>query len=239
LPGARIVGELAIELRIGAERIEEGGLVVGAAAHPAIGNAGPGRDRIALRDDVLRRAGRLEELVGVASRSRVGRRGEHVLGRCVVQGVIELSHRGGRVAERRVRRHVRNPLAIDVDLAPVAQGLQEFGAGERAVLAFDDGFGVLRHGVIRCLSREAGRASNTGPVPGRRIVRRPTRGARDEDLTGAARSHKAARDQRQILLRPLSRAGLRPIALAARYPIGPMEPVRNQGACFIISSRVI
>ena len=55
VPGARVVGELAVELGIGAERVEECGLVVGAAAHPAVGDARPGGDRVALRDHFLAR----------------------------------------------------------------------------------------------------------------------------------------------------------------------------------------
>ena len=55
VPGARVVGELAVKLGVGAERVEEGGLVVGAAAEPAVGDARPGGDGVALRDDVFAR----------------------------------------------------------------------------------------------------------------------------------------------------------------------------------------
>jgi hypothetical protein len=53
VPGARVAGELAVEIGVGAKRVEECRLVVGAAAHPPIGDAGPGGDRVALGDDVL------------------------------------------------------------------------------------------------------------------------------------------------------------------------------------------
>ena len=53
VPGARVAGELAVELGVGAQRVEERGLVVGAAAHPAVGDARPGGDGVALGDDVL------------------------------------------------------------------------------------------------------------------------------------------------------------------------------------------
>ena len=122
MPGAGVVGELAVELGIGAERVEECGLVVGAAAHPAVGDAGPGGDRIALRDHVLARARDLEEFVRVAAGAGVGRRGEHVLGLGIVQRVIELGDRDSRIAERRVLRDVGDALAVDVDFAPVRAG---------------------------------------------------------------------------------------------------------------------
>jgi len=149
VPGAGVVGELSVELGIGAERIEECGLVVGAAAHPAVGDAGPGRDRIALRDDILGGAGNLEKFVRVAAGAGIGRRGEHVLGLGIVQRVIEQGDRGNRIAERRVLRHIGDALAIDVDFAPVPQGLDELSPGERALLAFDNRFGGVRHGAIR------------------------------------------------------------------------------------------
>jgi hypothetical protein len=47
-----------------------------------------------------------------------------------------------------VGRDVLYPLAVDVDLAPIAQRLQELRAGERAILAFDNFFRALQHGVI-------------------------------------------------------------------------------------------
>ena len=58
VPGARVVGELAVELGVGAQRVEEGRLVVGAAAHPAVGDAGPGGDGVALLDRPPRATGR-------------------------------------------------------------------------------------------------------------------------------------------------------------------------------------
>jgi hypothetical protein len=88
VPGACVVRELAIELRIGAERVEKRGLVVRTATHPAIRNTGPRRDGVALRNDILTRAGSFKKLVRVAARSSVGRRGEHVLGFRIMQCVI-------------------------------------------------------------------------------------------------------------------------------------------------------
>ncbi len=120
VPGPRIVGELAVERGIGAERVEEGSLVIGTAAEPAVRNARPGGDRIALRDHLFARARHLEEFMGIAAGAGVGRRGEHVLGRLVVQRVVEQRHRRGRIAERRMFGDVLDPLAVDIDFAAVA-----------------------------------------------------------------------------------------------------------------------
>ena len=43
-------------------------------------------------------------------------------------------------------RHVRDALAVNVDLAAVAQGLQVFSTREGALAAFEDGFRVFGHG---------------------------------------------------------------------------------------------
>ena len=156
VPGARIVGELAVELGIGAERVEERRLVIGAPAEPAVSDARPGGDGVALRDHVLAALRHLEEFVGVAAGAGIGRRGEHVLGRLVVQRVVEQRDGAGRIAERRMFGDVLDALAVDVDLAVVLERLQEFGAGERALLAGDDRFGVvghlLNHGFLRTLA---------------------------------------------------------------------------------------
>ena len=96
-----------------------------------------------------RGAGNLEELVRVAAGAGIGRRGQHVLGLGIVQRVIEQGDGGNRIAEGRMRRDIFDPVAVDVDFAPVAQGLEELSPGERAFLAFENCFGGLRHGAIR------------------------------------------------------------------------------------------
>ena len=60
-----------------------------------------------------------------------------------MQGVVELRDGSSRIAERRVRGDVLDPLAVDVDLTPVAQGFQELRPGERTFFAFEDRFGML------------------------------------------------------------------------------------------------
>ena len=138
VPGAGIVGELAVELGVGAQRVEEGRLVVGAAAHPAVGDARPGGDGVALGDHILARAGGLEEAVRVAAGAGVGGGRQHLLGLGIVQRVIELGDRDSRIAERWMLGDVLDALAVDVDLAAVAQRLQVLRSRERALLSLHE-----------------------------------------------------------------------------------------------------
>ena len=142
VPGLRVVGELFVEIVLHAERIHQRRLVVRRAPHPAVGHARPGGDRLALRDQVLARARDPEELVGEAAVAAVGRTGQHVLVLGIVQRVVKPRDRARRIAERRMRGDVFHPLAIDVDLAPVAQGFEILLAGERPVLAGDHVLGL-------------------------------------------------------------------------------------------------
>ncbi len=96
-----------------------------------------------------------EELVGKSAIPGVGRAGQHVLGSGVVQRVIELRDGAGGVAERRMGGDIGNALAIDVDLATVAQAFEVFLAGERPVGGADEilGFGPTRRRVHWALRR--------------------------------------------------------------------------------------
>jgi len=120
MPALRISRELVVESVVGPERVHQRRLVVGRTPHPAIGHASPGRDGIALADQILARMGDAKEFMGKAAVSGIGRTGQYVLGGGVVQRVVELRDRARSVAERRVGGDVGNALAIDVDLAPVA-----------------------------------------------------------------------------------------------------------------------
>ena len=131
IPALRVVGELSVELVIGAERVHQRRLVVGRAPHPAVGHARPGRDGVALADHVLARARDAEEFVGVAAGAGIGRPGQHGLALGIVQRVVEPRDRARGIAERRMRGDVLDPLAVDIDLAPVAQACEIFRAGER------------------------------------------------------------------------------------------------------------
>ena len=53
VPGARIVGELAVERGIGAERVEERGLVIGTSPQPTVRDTRPSGDGVALRDHIF------------------------------------------------------------------------------------------------------------------------------------------------------------------------------------------
>src|SRR5262249_16100918 len=102
-----------------------------------------------LGDHLFARVRRLEEFVGIAAGAGVGRRGQHVMPGWVVQRVVKQRHRGRRVAERRMRRDVLDALAINVDVAAIAQRFQKTRAGEGPLLAADDGlrpgFAMLWH----------------------------------------------------------------------------------------------
>ena len=60
-----------------------------------------------------------------------------------------------------MRGDIADALAIDVNLAAVAQRFQEFRSGEGPLLAGDDRLGMIGHIFLRsyCLSRAALRAT--------------------------------------------------------------------------------
>ncbi len=148
VPSLRVGGELAVIVGVGAERVHQRRLVVRRAAHPAIGHARPGGDRRLLRHQLLARARDPKIFMRVAARARVGRRGQHVLGLGVVQRVVEASQRARRIAERGMRGDVLDPLAVDIDLPPVAQALEIFLARERPLLPGDQVFRLLLHASL-------------------------------------------------------------------------------------------
>ena len=131
VPAFRILSELLVHREIGAERVHQRRLVVRRAPHPAVGHARPVRDRLALAKQILARLGDAEELVGEGSRARIGRACQHRLLLVVVQRVVKPRDRAHRVAERRMRRHIVDLLAVDVDLAAVAQAVDILRPGER------------------------------------------------------------------------------------------------------------
>jgi hypothetical protein len=166
VPAPRVLFERLVELGVSAQRAEERRLVVGTAPHPAVGHPRPLRDSLLVRDKILGAVRGGEEAVGVAVAAGVGRRGQDGRPRRVVQGVVQPGDHRGRIAERRMRGHILDPFAVEVDLAPVAQALDVLLAGQRP--------GRARHGLRpataagRC--RPAGRARRRW---GRRRCRRP------------------------------------------------------------------
>src|SRR5262249_45341223 len=83
-----------------------------------------------------------KEFVRVAAGTGIGRAGEDVLALGVVQGVVEPCDRARGVAERRMRRHIVDALAVDVDLAAVAQAREIFRARERPSLGSNGVLGL-------------------------------------------------------------------------------------------------
>src|SRR6185436_429479 len=112
-------------------------------------------DRVALAHQVLARLGDAEKLVGESARAGVDRTGQCRLLRRIVQRVVELGDGAGRVAKRRVRGHVLDAFAVDIDLAIVAQAFEIFLARERPGLPGNDVLGFHTHGVLLRGRREA------------------------------------------------------------------------------------
>ena len=129
--GERVVVVWRVEGRIGREARHERRLVVGRAPHEAVAQPRPGRDRLARRQEFLRRVARLIEAVG-ADTARID--GGQQIALCrVVERIVEPGDRARRIAERRVRRHVLDPLAIEIDRPPVAQARQIVRRGQEIV----------------------------------------------------------------------------------------------------------
>ena len=121
-PGVVLVG--LIEVGVGAQCGQERRLVVGAAPQPPIAQTGPLGDRLQIADAVLGAARVAEEPMGAPAAAGVGLGRDHVAGGGIVQSVVQPCDRPGGVTERRVRRDVLDPLAVDVHLPAVAQALQ-------------------------------------------------------------------------------------------------------------------
>ena len=79
VPAPGVFLEGLIELGIRAQRGEKRGLVIRAAAHPAVGHASPFGDGVARADHLLGVARSLEELVGVAAAAGVRFRAQDAL----------------------------------------------------------------------------------------------------------------------------------------------------------------
>ena len=152
-------------------------------------------------DQLLARAGGLEEAVRVAAGAGVGRRGQGFLALGVVQRIVELGDRDGGVAEGRVLGDILDALAVDIDLAAVAQRLEVLGARERALLALDEQLGSFWHGspsgctacglaaIIARARQDRSRNDHREPGVGHRCRRRGLRPhgrpARARDPAGA------------------------------------------------------
>ena len=130
VPAPRVFLERLVEVGVGAERGEEGGLVIRAAAHPAVGHARPLGDGIARAHHLFGVARGLEEFVRVAAAAGVGLGSTACLA-LIVQSIVQAGQHPDGVAEGRMGGDVLDPFAVDPDLAPVAQALDVFLRGER------------------------------------------------------------------------------------------------------------
>ena len=131
VPASRVVLVRVIEVGVGAKRGQERRLVIGAASEPAVSEPSPLGDRFQIAHAVLDGPRVAEELVGDPVTAGVGGSGDDFTPVRIVQRVVEARDRAGGVAERRVSGDVLDPLAVDVDLASIAEALQIFRAGER------------------------------------------------------------------------------------------------------------
>jgi len=106
---------------IGAEGREKRRLVVRRAAHPAVGHACPFGDGVAAGDEVLHGFWRLEEGVRHSPIASVCRQQQLFLSLVVMQGVEKARHHPRGIAEGGMGRDILDALAIDEDLAAIAQ----------------------------------------------------------------------------------------------------------------------
>ena len=82
------------------------------------------RDGIALRQQFVARVRGAEEFVSEAARPGIGRCRQDRFGFVVVQGIVEPRDRTRGITERRMGRHVRDLLTVDIDFATIAQAFE-------------------------------------------------------------------------------------------------------------------
>ncbi len=144
IPSERVFLVGRVELGIGSQRAGEARLVVGRSSEPAIRDFRPLGDRVARTHQIVGSARDLVELVREAAVAGIGGRGENRAPLRIVQRVIHPRQHPRRVAEGRMRGHVLDALAVNPDLARIADALQELLAGERPLgSAFTSRLGCL------------------------------------------------------------------------------------------------
>ena len=141
VPVQSITGVIAEIFRVESQGQHQAGLVVRGTPHPAVGQAGPLGDRLALRNHVL--AGFRHFKIGMRKTAvtgiRIGAQVRVLL--IIMQRVVKAGHHPGGIAKGRVFRHVRDPLPVDPDLPVVLQVLEKFRAGIGAYVV-GDGFQI-------------------------------------------------------------------------------------------------
>lgn len=121
VPAARVALVVVEVLGLLSEAGQQCRLVIGSPPHPAEDEFLPrlnGGDVVA---QILRRASHTEERMCEATGSGIGGLEHPIPGLWRVQGIVQARHRPGRVAKRRVSRHVGDSLAVEPHLSAVAQ----------------------------------------------------------------------------------------------------------------------
>ena len=131
VPALGVLAVRIVELGVGAQRRQEGRLVVGRTAEPAVGELRPFRDGVAPGQEIVERFRRLEECVRLAAVAGIGRHHDLVGMLGIAQRVVEPRHHARGVAERRMGGHVLHALAVDEDRAIIAERVEVFVAGLR------------------------------------------------------------------------------------------------------------
>ena len=153
VPVQGITGVIAEIFRVESQGQHQAGLVVRSTPHPAVGQPRPLGDGLALGDYVLASFRHLK--IGMRKAAvtgiRIGAQVRVLL--IIMQRVVKTGHHPGRIAKRRVFRHVRDPLSVDPDLPVVFQILKKFSAGIGANIVFQNlflGYGThINHSLER------------------------------------------------------------------------------------------
>ena len=129
VPVAGVLFELAVESRVRTQRAAEGGFVIRGTAHPAVAQARPLGNRIALLAQIVGAFRHAEEFMGIAAAAGIGVPAQGVLHFRFMQRIVQLGDGGGGVAEGRMRGDVFDAFAVDVNLAAILQALQVLFTG--------------------------------------------------------------------------------------------------------------
>ena len=124
VPVAGVLFKLTIKFWVSTQRTAKRGFVVRSTPHPAVAQARPFGDGIALLAQVIGTSRDAEKLVGIAAAAGVGTPAQGVLQFGFVQRIVHLGDRSGCVAKSWMRSHVFNTLTVNIDFAAVLQALQ-------------------------------------------------------------------------------------------------------------------
>lgn len=131
VPIERMLIERRVELRVGSKARHERRLILRRPPHEAVAKPRPCSNGIPRLEQFLWRLAGCEELVRADAVVVDGR--QEVALRGVVERVIQAHDGAGGIAESGVSRHILDALAIDVDLACIAQTVEILRAGHQIV----------------------------------------------------------------------------------------------------------